>query len=278
MDSHRFDYFIHLRDLKRELQAELHRRRATRCFERARRTHPALAGHATAWSVIGLLSEQSPAPRPEKEALLQALLAEHQRLPDALWAGLLLATCLPMLLALRNALVAPELPDADVGQIVVESFLAAIRRVPVGPRRRLTAWRLQRATEARVYAALRRERREAEAFPPADDEEVDAAAFGAWQARRSTRTNPERRAADRELVRLLLDEYGRRPGGPEKLAVLVATLVEDERLRDYVRRTAPGAAPAQQERVYQRLKRARSRTVERLRAMANGLRCHTSRP
>ena len=232
-------------------------RTSTPVFSAARARRPALDPHPSLASVLGTLADEAEDSYPQREALTRALLEEHRETSASLWASALVLAYYPMLSRLRYRLVGPSMSRDELDQIVVTAFLAAVNDVPLELDR--LPMRLRQRTERQVFAFLRKER---EHLRPAAELD-DLAMFGAesLRQRRSART-------DEELfeLSLLLDRAVARGVSPSSLEVVEATVLRRELLRSYVERVGPDD-DVERERTYQRLKRQRSRTLRRLRAL-----------
>lgn len=230
-----------------------------RVFDESRTRNAALAGHADVASVLAALADDREHTYPERDALTRALLSEHRATGEALWASVLLVAYYPMLSRLRHRLVSDAVPRDELDQVVVTAFLAALGELPIHEQADRVAMRLRQRTERQVFAFLRKEREQQ--HPSADPD--DLAMFGteSINARRLETT-------DEELFDLaLLLERAAEEGIPQSsLEVVAATVLRRELLRSYVDRVAPDD-DLERERMYQRLKRQRTRVLRRLRTM-----------
>ena len=230
-----------------------------RAFADARARQPALVGHEGVASVLEALADDKEHTYPDREALTRALVAEHLGTGDSLWGSVLLVAYFPMLSRLRNRLVPGNLQGDELDQVVVTAFLAALSELQAHERTDRIAMRLRQRTERQVFAHLRKERGESAAV--VDDEEL---AMACLEARAEQRAD----SSEDELfdLSLLLDRASKEGVSPGALEVVSATVLKSEPLREYTERVGPRGA-AEHERTYQRLKRQRSRTLQRLRAL-----------
>ena len=221
-------------------------------FEAGRLRQPALRAHPDVASVLATLDDAAKPTYPAREALTHALVVEHRTSGSALWASMLLVAFCPMLTRLRGRLVSNTVAGYELDQLVVTAFLAALAELP--ERMDRLAMRLRQRTQRRVFAFLRKEREQHRL-----DTNVEKA------------VNPDmltpRRSSDKlyDLTLLLrhADEVGISPGG---LEIVEATVLRRELLRTYVARLEPEDEAAR-ERLYQRLKRQRSRALRKLRTL-----------
>lgn len=230
-----------------------------RTFEDARTRRPVLAPHSDVASVLRALADDRESTYPARDALTRALLTESCESGKTLWASMLLVAYYPMLSRLRRRLFSDSVPRDELDQTVVTAFLAALKEMSVHEYEDRVAMRLRQRTERHVFAVLRKEREQQHSS--ADDEELVRHGEEAAQPRRHERTEEEMF----ELSRLL--ERAAAEGFPASgLEVVAATVLGRVQLREYVERLAPGDE-VERERMYQRLKRQRSRVLRRLRLL-----------
>ncbi len=220
--------------------------------------HEAFARHETAGAVLAALGSDLESPD-HKDALTRALVAEHQRGDGKVWSGVLLVAFTPLMLRLRAYVTPPPFVEHDeVDHAVVESFLRAVAQVdPVRTSR--ICLRLRRLTERHYYRYLQTERRqwklrtriEEEPFipesPPRPDDVIETLESG----RKVARLADELKCARGLEVRLIQD-----------------TTLRRESLSAYLNRTYPNLGTEERRRLYQRLKRRRSRTLQQIRKAA----------
>jgi len=235
--------------------------KVARAFEAAQARQAALAGHATLVGALAAL--EATRDWAVKEGIIRALLAEHQAGCADVWSAALTVAFYPMLVRLRARLREGAFDRDDLDQLVVIAFLTALQDVTREADRDRLPMRLATQTRVHVVAVLERERSRQNARrrltdaslgdllgpepePPLDAREVDgdepedeARAFLAWAARQVP--------ADR-------------------LELLVSLHLEHEKLPAVVARRHPEADPDERRAIRQKLKRQRSRAVERLRA------------
>jgi hypothetical protein len=180
---------------------------------------------------------------------------------SSLWSSALAVAFFPMLSRLRHRIVGDAVPRDELDQLVVASFWAALAEVPVhGRGSDRLPMRLRQRTQRLVFQSLRRERDQQ--HESLDDdvryEDVERA-----KAARLEQSVCEDRV---DLARLL--ERAAMDGVPRaSLEVLTATALRSELLRNYVARVGP-TDDGERERLYARLKRQRSRVMQRLRTLA----------
>lgn len=253
-----------LSDVNSGLMSEVRTFANSEFFAEAKKQHPALAAHDTPEAVVTVLcaspveeDEEDQAAK-EKEALLQVILQEHQREPMALWSSMLLAAGLPMLRKLRGRLPKSILPDDDLSQQVIFSFLEVVTEIsPVADGHLFV--RLRQATARKVFASLRREERRQQFCTGVELDDLAEMPT----AETLVLADLDLDCADRvkEVVRAAV-----RLLPTEDIAMIVATTVRGEQLRSYVARTNEGAPPATVERIYKRLWRRRMRLLQELRS------------
>jgi len=227
-----------------------------RVFELGREHEAAIALHPDVASVLVALDDADEASYPAREALTRALIAEHRASGAELWSSTLVVAFSPMLLRLRNRLISDTVCGDELDQLVVTSFLAVLTELPLSERTDRVAMRLRQRTARHVFAFLRKEREQRHS-----DADVDEMAEADDDA-------PSRPSIDERLYDLarLLQRGAEEGVSPSGLEVIEATVLRRELLRSYVERLVPDDELAR-ERMYQRLKRQRSRALRRLKAL-----------
>ena len=226
---------------------------AARVFDEAKPRHRCLARHTTVFSVLAVMGGESPSGWSEREALTRALIAEHQATSLPFWASALLVAYYPMLSRLRHRIWGEALDHDDLDQLVISCFLQVVAVFPLAEVTDRTALRLRQRTERRVFKAVRHEQQAQRCHAELGEvaEEPSVAPFDEEPLEPISEVDAE------ETVAMLIDLAG------QHLDLVVATILKRERLRHYVKRVNGDEQP--HERVYQRLKRRRTRAVNRLR-------------
>lgn len=232
-------------------------------FEAGRSKHLVLAAHPDFAAVLEALADQREASYPARDVLTNALLEMHRTTKSSLWSSALAVAFFPMLSRLRHRIVGDAVPRDELDQLVLASFWAALAEVPVhGRGSDRLPMRLRQRTQRLVFQSLRRERdQQHESL----DEDVRYEDVERAKAARLEQSVCEDRV---DLARLL--ERAAMDGVPRaSLEVLTATALRSELLRNYVARVGP-PDDGERERLYARLKRQRSRVMQRLRTLATG--------
>ncbi|WP_233587282.1 hypothetical protein [Corallococcus sp. CA049B] len=256
------DFFGHLLGL---LRVEALSPRHQSLFETGRLRQPALAHHRCLTSVLAALADTREDTYPAREALTRALLAEMQASSSPAWTAALATTYAPMLNRLRRRILGNAVPREDLDQLVLTTFLSVARSFPLSRWGDWTAVRLRQQTAREVFRFLRKERAE-------QHETYTQEQLAEWlpDSRQATQVeNPRRPSVRRSFVKrdAVLVHLARATLPRSDVDVLMATVVRREKLRAYVSRLGEGDA-AEAERTYQRLKRQRTRLMQRLRAQA----------
>lgn len=220
-------------------------------FEAGRKRQSALARQGTVANVLTVLADDREHTYPARDALTRALLTEHRDSGEAFWSSVLLVAYYPMLSRLRHRLVS-DAPRDELDQMVITAFLAVLRQLPVREYEDRAAMRLRQRTARQVFAWLRKDR--------VQQHHVDIDGLA------EVLPAPAPARDDRGFFDLaLLLERAVKEGIPESsLEIVAATTLRREPLRSYVDRTGP-RDDIQRKRMYQRLKRQRTRTLQRLR-------------
>nr|WP_233595269.1 MULTISPECIES: hypothetical protein [Corallococcus] len=256
------DFFDHLLDL---LRAEALAPRLQAVFAAARTQRPAFARHATLDSVLAAMADAREETYPEREALTRALVAEMQASSSPAWTAALATAYAPMLRRLRRRLLGNAVPREDLDQLVLATFLSVARAFPLSRWGDWTAVRLRQQTAREVFRYLRKERAE-------QHETYTQEQLAEWlpDVRSVTPVeSPRRPSVRRSFVKrdAVLVHLAQATLPRSDVEVLMATVVRREKLRAYVSRLVEGDA-AEAERTYQRLKRQRTRLMQRLRTQA----------
>ncbi|WP_434345709.1 hypothetical protein ACN6A1_27645 [Myxococcus virescens] len=256
------DFFGHLLGLLR-VEALAPRHQAV--FAAARTRRPAFARHVTLESVLATMADAREETYPERETLTRALVAECQASSSPAWTTALTAAYAPMLTRLRRRIIGNAVPREDLDQLVIATFLAVARGFPLARWGDWTAARLRQQTAREVFRHLRKERAE-------QHDTYTQAQLAEWlpDSRPSAPVeSPRRPSVRRSFVRrdAVLVHLARATLPRSDVEVLMATVVRREKLRAYVSRLAEGDT-TEVERMYQRLKRQRTRLMQRLRTQA----------
>ena len=264
---------ISFRRLFKDLRAEVRASRHDASFADARRRHPAFRDHHTINSVLGVLSDERRKPYAEKEALTRALVAEQQSSPSSFWAAVLLVAYYPMLSRLRHRIWGDTIPDEDLDQLVVTSFLAVVADFPLDAKHDRTALRLRQRTERRVFRAVRHEQDERQLFRPVRPETFEELDRPQWpDVRDESHRGPRNAAEAADVISLLVECAGDMLDG-ETFDMVTATLVCGRRIPAFLDRLDPKLPPDERTKVYQRIKRRHSRALKRIRPLLEHLRC-----
>jgi hypothetical protein len=234
-------------------------------FAAAKTRHSAFSKCDSPAAVLAAMSDVPKASWVERERLTRALLAETQTQPHSFWTALLLAAYYPMLLRLRGRIRGRIFDSVELDQLVVATFIEVARAFPLDQRKNRTCMYLRQMTERRVFQVVRLESamREMTSFQLVEN--VDLTKLPPWPSprlRHGTKTDPAP-VDDSEAVALLASRAS--SVSQEQIALLVATMVRGEPLRLYVARAFAQYDPVERDRLYQRLKRQRARTLIRLR-------------
>ncbi len=225
-------------------------------FERMRTEHPELQGYADVASILEALASRR-LQYASRDDITRALIAGRQQSHDTLSIAMLIAAYSPMLVRMRVCATTPLVRDEDLDQLLLIAFLEAVgsydTRKP-GP----VAVQLKRQTERLFGASVRREREERErelCLNPAPENND-----GLYLLESDYVTCvPDFR---RQETLLSLAEATERAAQTDGVKLVVCTVLRDESLMSRVPSELEGR---EHRRAYERLKRQRSRTLQRLR-------------
>lgn len=261
--------------LRAALEAETHAPENAAVFEAVRYRCSVLAPHLSPSSVMAALSNRTPNRYREKEAVTRALIVEAQAGNHRLWSAILVLAYLPMLMRLSGRIRSDVPEKGERDQLVVTSFLEAIRTI-----RRDRTWlclSIRRITERCVWQHLGRERKMHRficSVDPDDLRRLEAAAVagdllgdGPWAEIRPTAGTRGLEADEREAAIAYLHTHAGHVLDPEEVAIVTTTAIDGERLTGYIERLYPYLDQLARQHQYQRLKRRHSRAMAKLRLL-----------
>ena len=234
-------------------------------FQEGLLRQPALAGHPSVPAVLAAFDDERDETYPSRDALTRALLAQYQASTNSLWASLLLVAYYPMLSRLRLRLNDNPFPVDELDQVVVLAFLTTLAEFPLAEVTDRVPMRIRQGTQRQVFDRLRKERALLPmAMPEEDDDELEDS------SRPPRPQQPLLSSEEEEMIdlSLLLRRAARTGFSWGGLEVVSATVLKREPLADYVDRLCPEDA-LEHGRLYERLKRRRSRTMRHLRTLAD---------
>ena len=215
-------------------------------------------------SILDSFADGSQENYPRREELTRAIVVKHQHeRHNPLWGSLLVIAYYPMLSCLRHSLICQNLSCDDLDQIVIMAFLTVIAKIKSPKKAKRLPFDLRQRTRRLVFAMLRDEWRE-------QLDEPTSEVLALIQASRLQSLRVEKTSRQREELSKVLCHLENKAKGiqPDKLAVIDATVLRSQTLREYVDgRVAPDVVSNSPDykREYQRLKRCRTRTVRWLR-------------
>lgn len=256
-----------LRTIRRQLRETVLATKHHLLFQQAQEREPALATHHTVSATVAMLSDEREDTYPEREALLRALVREHQQHPSQLWSSLLLLAFLPMLLRLRGRLTSAALSSEELDQMVLEAFLDEAHALPLDRYHTRCAMHLRQQSQRRVFLQLRRQQRFHDQTELVEDPMELAAFRNHAPAPDDVIVGGSSALDDPEaLLALLVAHLGDRIPR-DRLELLAHTMPGGESVRAYAARLHPDLTDEALERAYQRLKRARLRTQQRVQSL-----------
>jgi len=255
-----------LRSLKQSLKTSLSNPNSQEAFDRVKLRQPTLAYHQTPLSVLAVLGDQSPRRYPEKEALTRILVAEYQANREPLWSSLLLVAYYPVLWRLRSGIRSDAFCTCDLDALITEKFLEVVSEFPLSKIKDRICMHLRQQTRRAVFQTIKEAEQEHWLIECMDVEDLLNLEPAAWPEPPREGELPGAPDDLEVLVKVLLKHVG--GAVPRcKLDLVIATTIRGENLRSYVSRRHPGAGAADLRRAYERLKRQRSRTINKLRGL-----------
>ncbi len=264
---------MNLREMRSIMKEELHTVRSRRVFEQAKFRSPVLGNHTSFDDLLALLSNEEPSLYPQKDAVVRALIVEHQRCSTSLWSQVLTVAFYPMLQGqVRRARVC--FAEDEAVQLVLVRFLEILHGFVLSPDTTHLCARLRSGVRRRVSVDLRKEKRTVQRIRSAESQILGEQ--GAYEAETSKAfTAPERKKAAKKRSRptseecpqvvRVLRQFAGRSLSEDELTLLIATDIYGESLTHFVRRTQRSASQDECRRIYERFKKFRHRTLAKAR-------------
>ena len=230
----------------KKLRHQIQSRAYAALFEQAGNRHVRLARYPDVDSVIRFMRDNlDVSDREEREAITRALIYENQICSGVFWSSVLLTAYYPMLKCLRQRIYGPGMDSQDLDQLVITSFLLVVKTYPLAKFTRQTMVRIRSDSTRLVYSAVLTEQNEERLknIPIQTSEYFDPM----------------------ELVPALIEISGRYLS-KQDLGLVVTAAMGRGYLRRYLDKQN-GAGFKSDERVYQRLKRKRTRKLKQLQNM-----------
>jgi hypothetical protein len=154
---------------------------------------------------------------------------------------------------------------------VLFAFLLSAKKVRLNDGRGRLCMYLRQVTQRRVFTWLKEERRREETVAFVEPVVLSENAPAAWPVPgmiKRTRARQLKHDTDEAhaLAELLRQKAGEAVA-PDKLELVIATAIQGESMRSYVRRHHGDLDQESTRRAYQRIKKQRNRTVAQLRAV-----------
>jgi hypothetical protein len=221
-------------------------------YARARGAHAALAPYATPEEALEALAGGSRQTAAERDAVVLALVVEHQRTRHALWQTLLVVSYAPMLHGVARRTLG--LPRGDARQAALAGFLEAIARVRIDPPPMLLSLTLRHATERAAFGeGTCVDEPQTEPLESARDEPDP----------NDVHETLEREDQMRRVVEELVGLFGDRDAR-EALDILLVARTGSLPLLEYLETTYPELRGAKRRAMFTRLQRMRARALTRL--------------
>ncbi len=241
---------MRLETVRTALEQQLRSPVTDHTFRTARARHAALADFDGPDEAITFLNSRGPDGCQRRSAVTAAMIAEAQRRETGTWSALLMLAYFPGLLGIRSTMKPSAGLGADeLNALLVESFLETVGALPLATQGKLAVVNLILGTRKAAWQHLARETARAEREEPLPEHADDVFA--------SHYPSPER---IRDWVEdLLRDET------EDDLLLVLGTHATGKPLIDWVRDQHPHLDGDALVREYGRLRRRRSRLLERLR-------------
>lgn len=256
---------MRLEQLRSVLERQLDSSTMHRAFCAGRAHHPALVRFERADEVIACLHTRDIEQRDFRSDVTAALIAEAQRRRCSFWHTLLLLAYFPGLLGIRATMKASAgIAHDELDAMLIECFLRTVSTLPLATQGRLAVVNLVLGTRKAVWQRLARETKRAKRERSLTDRAEQVAA-GEYPS-------PERIALACEADRLLEPAFVQRwvehllsDEAESDVKLVVDSYLSGKALNDWVRERGAGLSQRELAREYSRLRRRRSRLLERAR-------------
>jgi hypothetical protein len=221
---------------------------------------------ANVQTVLRILGNFKRADLRHKDILTRAIIAEHKRHPGPFWTTVLLLAYSPMLGGLRGRILGDAFDREDLDQLVIDTFLSVVTGFPLIEKRSRTFLHLKQFTSQQVFRVIRfrqneiKQQFERVALAKRLD---DFVLFGKIESVETAEDRDEMADFLRNIA------IGKEP--QDNVALIIDTVIYRKKPTDYVNEQFPSDDPEQQERIYQRIKKQRLRSLKRLRAILQQL-------
>lgn len=249
---------------------ELRRHRKT--YDETRTHYADLDAYPTAEALLTLFADADERRYPEKERITRILLVEYlvTAEPHPLWSALLVLAYFPMVKRLRDRVRGMAADDGfEADQMALEAFLDMLEDEPVEEKPDRIALHMRQATERRLFAQLKEWQRANAKREPFNEHKFARRQFGEDlqpgdpdEPRYVAKPTPARMQHYERAMHRLFDSHV----GKADLDLVLATLFRGEDLWEHVDRQHP-ASTLERKKLYERLKRQRTRTLARLREL-----------
>lgn len=241
------------------LKQEVCSRRNAAIWDQMGIRHPMLGRYTSVCEMLDVLADQNSGAALHKDILTQALLAEHKVRPHSFWTSVLTVAYAPMLIRLRYRIRGDAVSSDDLDQLVINTFLEVISGFPVQQRSR-TYLQLRQMTQRQVFKAIRQEQQLQQQQSQLTELTRIIDDFELFEGT----SDPYSEVEQEDLAQLLLD-LADDVDLPENLDLVIATVIKREKLDHYLERIGAHDGESDRRRVYERFKRRRTRTLNRLR-------------
>ncbi|MCP4603957.1 MAG: hypothetical protein GY847_26115 [Proteobacteria bacterium] len=228
-------------------------------WEQARKRHPVFRKYDSIEAMLAAMADESRRALGHKDILTRVLIAEYKRRSDSIWSSLLLVAYYPMLSRLRRRIYGKAISSDDLDQLVFSIFLQVLDRFSLQKKKRRTSLYLRQTTQKQVFKVVRDRQREKEEQRNLDELARMVGGLDPFDDLRSSQIRLDTNETARLLIRL---SEGLIP--QDRVEVVIATFLHKENLRSYVARTKDRYPEEDLERVYQRLKHQRRKTIKQL--------------
>ena len=201
-----------------------------------------------------------------KDILTRAIICEQKRMPNNIWTSILIVVYAPMLINLRKRVRGNALAGDDIDQLVLSEFFAGVQEFPLNVHTYRTCMHLRQDTRRRLLKSILQEQAEIKNRHNLEaliDIDHNIPLCGNFQ-------HPDDILDDPSVLAGTLVEFCADDLKEKDIDLIKETYFQDKSIRDYIKEERGRLSEPEENRLYQRYKRRRTRAIEKIKARTQG--------